>query len=273
MSPPRVVLTAGHARSVAAEALAELMRRDGVNIAGLLVVRTLNLKRLRQVLRQRGLADLFGRVRAARRATRSGSTAAVGRRVPTLDELIQRHGIRIRGLRRWARNAGVPLRAVGDLNAPRAVKFVRHHAPDAVVYAGGGILRRAFLEAAGPVVNAHAGPLPWIRGMNAAEWAALLGAPAAVTIHLIDEGIDTGPVIASFPVARDACATVEELREAAVVAGIEGMQQVIAEGRFRMPPHREAGQPPERQCFIMAPALRQILAGRLARGCGTGTGP
>ncbi|HEX3499115.1 MAG TPA: hypothetical protein VHT04_07295 [Stellaceae bacterium] len=55
------------------------------------------------------------------------------------------------------------------------------------------------------------GLLPAHRGMNVAEWAALEGAPVGSTVHLIDSGIGTGPML---QVDIAGCGSVAALRDA-----------------------------------------------------------
>lgn len=45
-------------------------------------------------------------------------------------------------------------------------------------------------------INLHPGYLPFNRGMNPNVWPFIENTPAGVTIHYIDEGIDTGDIIA-----------------------------------------------------------------------------
>ena len=47
-----------------------------------------------------------------------------------------------------------------------------------------------------PVVNLHISYLPWNRGAHPNYWAIREGTPSGVTIHYMDAGIDTGPIIA-----------------------------------------------------------------------------
>jgi methionyl-tRNA formyltransferase len=44
-------------------------------------------------------------------------------------------------------------------------------------------------------VNLHISLLPWNRGADPNFWSWLDDTPKGVTIHLIDEGVDTGPLI------------------------------------------------------------------------------
>ena len=80
---------------------------------------------------------------------------------------------------------------------------VAAHEPDVVVCAG-------FMRLLGPgflsrfphrVVNTHPALLPSFPGAHAVADALAYGVKVSgVTVHLIDEGIDTGPVVAQAPV-------------------------------------------------------------------------
>ena len=45
-----------------------------------------------------------------------------------------------------------------------------------------------------PIINLHIGFLPYNRGADPNFWSFYAGTPSGVTIHLIDEGIDTGDI-------------------------------------------------------------------------------
>ena len=75
------------------------------------------------------------------------------------------------------------------------------------------LLRPAFLERFERVVNTHSAPLPEFPGAHPIEdvLAAGVGQTAA-TVHYVDEGVDTGPVIVAEPVPVRDDDTVETLR-------------------------------------------------------------
>ena len=57
---------------------------------------------------------------------------------------------------------------------------------------------RAPLIASSPlgILNCHAGQLPWYRGRNVLNWVLINDEPSfGVTVHDVDEGIDTGDII------------------------------------------------------------------------------
>ncbi|MBL0059840.1 MAG: hypothetical protein IPP35_12245 [Elusimicrobia bacterium] len=52
-------------------------------------------------------------------------------------------------------------------------------------------------------VNLHPGFLPFNRGSYPNVWTLVEGTPAGVTLHYMDEGVDTGDIISQRPVAKE----------------------------------------------------------------------
>lgn len=67
-------------------------------------------------------------------------------------------------------------------------------APRLVLIAGAGVLPAEVLRAA-PVLNAHPGYLPQVRGLDALKWAVVEDLPIGVTLHQVDETADAGWLI------------------------------------------------------------------------------
>jgi phosphoribosylglycinamide formyltransferase-1 len=94
--------------------------------------------------------------------------------------------------------------------------WLEQHGVELVVCAGYmHLLERGFLERfEGRVVNVHPAPLPAYPGAHPLEDLLAAGAKeAAATVHYVDEGVDTGVVIASEAVPVLPGDTVESLRE------------------------------------------------------------
>jgi len=251
----RFVLTAGFDRALHAVALLDGLVRAGHEIGAVIIVTPFDAARARALVRQRGIGFL---ATAARRVLGGGSGAA------ETDEMaawLKAHAIVERSLSAACRKHGIARHVVASLNGDDAIAALRAARAQRVIYAGGGILKARFLrEAGGPVLNAHSGPLPEIRGMNACEWSLLLGVRPAVTIHLIDEGIDTGAVLEEIPLPVLPGDTIARLRSRCAVLGVEGMLRAAAAPI----PVGEPVPPRHRQCFLLAPALHEILVAKLA---------
>ncbi len=58
------------------------------------------------------------------------------------------------------------------------------------------LIKKSTIENIGcPIINLHISYLPYNRGAHPNFWSFFDQTPAGVTIHLIDEGIDTGPIL------------------------------------------------------------------------------
>jgi len=94
---------------------------------------------------------------------------------------------------------GVPVLDGGLVNGAEEVEAIRKLAPDLLYQAGPGITRRRIFGAAPRgMIHVHHGILPAIRGIASPEWAVREEKPLwlGVTLHVIDEGLDTGPLVA-----------------------------------------------------------------------------
>lgn len=47
-----------------------------------------------------------------------------------------------------------------------------------------------------PIINLHISVLPWNRGAHPVFWTFFDNTPAGVTIHEVDRGLDSGPIVA-----------------------------------------------------------------------------
>ena len=90
----------------------------------------------------------------------------------------------------------------------------------------GHILRRPVLDLfpAG-AVNLHPSYLPFNRGNHPNVWSIVEGTPAGVTLHYMDEGIDTGDVIVQQRVEVDPTDTGETLYRKLERAAVELFKQ------------------------------------------------
>src|SRR5205823_2979375 len=114
------------------------------------------------------------------------------------------------------------------------------------------------------ILNAHMGLLPAFRGMNVVEWAALEGTHVGCTVHWIDSGVDTGPILATREVDVAGCDTIAALREAvdrAQLALLGEIVETIIGGK--VPEALTNAEPPGPQYFRLHQDLVAILEARL----------
>ncbi len=145
-------------------------------------------KRARRLVREHGLLSTVSRVVGGRIGTR-----VENREERILDELFD-----FANLAEWWKQSGiVPIR-VPTLNHADCEAALSKIAPDIAVRVSGGMLKpRIFRIARMATLNIHHGQAPLIRGMWSIPWAIVetrrdwIGA----TVHVIDEGIDTGTIL------------------------------------------------------------------------------
>ncbi len=133
---------------------------------------------------------------------------------------------------------------VPSVNGPTAVRALTELAPDVIIQAGAGILRPpVFRTARIATLNVHHGIAPLIRGMASILWAQYERRPdwIGATVHVIDEGLDTGAVLAhaavkpSFPGERFPSLYVRATVRA-VDALIETLERLEAGETWRIEP-------------------------------------
>lgn len=99
------------------------------------------------------------------------------------------------------------------LRSPDTANKIRSLAPDiGISLFFGYILRREILELLpSGCINVHPAFLPYNRGASPNIWSIVENTPAGATVHYIDEGVDTGDIIAQREVAVEPTDTGESL--------------------------------------------------------------
>ena len=205
--------------------------------------------RLRRRLRHEGLSWIGTRLRAA-----NESAADAAAQMTSATDVLT-----------FCRSHDIAVLETGPLESASAIAAIKALSPDLGIHAGAGLLRRPLIDAFRlGVLNAHMGLLPAYRGMNVTEWAALEGGTVGCTVHLIDTGIDTGPILATREVDIAGCGSIGALRAAvdrAQLALLGDIVGLIVGGK--LPEPLEAAGPPGQQYFHMHQDLAAILEGRL----------
>ena len=86
----------------------------------------------------------------------------------------------------------------GGCNEAAEIDAMRRMRPDVVLVFGTGLLKQPLIDAfQGNIINIHLGLSPYYRGAGTNFWPLVNGEPeyCGATIHFLDVGIDTGPVI------------------------------------------------------------------------------
>lgn len=254
----KVIITAGFDKSIFAICAAELLRRKNIQIEGVVVVNPFTAKRVISTIQKRGFQftkQAIPRLLGKSQTSKGGSSPII--------EFKQANNIKYNSLKQWALSNDVPYQLVPSINHAKCEQFLKSKTPDYLIYGGGGIIRDNIIDAVkGNILNAHLGPLPEIRGMNAIEWSVLLNDRKEITIHLIDHGIDTGKIIRSYPVDIEKGDTIEIIREKAKVRGIKALIDVVVNDQANKST-LEKNSDEHRQCFILSNTMKTLLEFKL----------
>ena len=248
-------------------AVASRLSQLGYAPVGALTLPSWDRSTLTRKLGQWGLRDSLRYVKAKLFPGESANPKGV--RNPYLERAL-RHGERVfRSLSEVASVHGFPVATCRDQNSPRAIAQLKQWAPDVAVFTGGNILRDELLHVPRlGVLNAHLALLPEIRGMSSPEWSLLRGVPLGITIHFVDGGIDTGPILLRREfVAADQCDSLTDLRNRMIAEGIE----LIAEGVTGLDcgtisAAAQTDRDRDNQFFVMHERLKAETARRLMQG-------
>ncbi len=102
-----------------------------------------------------------------------------------------------RSIRAVARRYNIPIINAGDLNSPEFVEKLRQFSPDLIINQTELLLKEGILSVPKiGIINRHASLLPHFRGRLGSWWSHASYPPEyGVTIHFVDKGIDSGPII------------------------------------------------------------------------------
>jgi len=137
----------------------------------------------------------------------------------------------------------------GGCNQPDAIQAMRRMEPDVVLVFGTGLLERALIDTfPGRMLNIHLGLSPFYRGAGTNFWPLVNREPeyCGATIHFLDAGVDTGPVVAHVRPEirpgdephdignRTIVAAAATLGDAALALGAGGVRSVDQTGGGRL---------------------------------------
>jgi folate-dependent phosphoribosylglycinamide formyltransferase PurN len=172
-----------------------------------------------------------------------------------------------RSLLEIARSYKFPVATSANQNSPHAIAQLKQWSPDLMIFTGGNILRDELLKVPRiGVLNSHLALLPEIRGMSSPEWSLLCGVPLGITIHLMDSGIDTGPILLRREFSKAVeCASLTDLRNRMIAEGIELIAEAVSSlSHDPLSPVPQTGRERENnQYFVMHDRLKAVAARQL----------
>lgn len=113
-------------------------------------------------------------------------------------------------------------------NAEMVRGHLKNYAFDLFILAGCGIVKKGMLDIPKlGTINIHMGILPFFRGINVAEWAYFLGEPVGASVHFVDLGVDTGPILFTERIEIKGPKDIQELRATVNIAQLNLLIKAI----------------------------------------------
>lgn len=152
----------------------------------------------------------------------------------------------------------------GGMNSNETIEFITGLKPDLLLVFGAGILKRPLITCfPNRILNIHLGLSPYYRGSGTNVWPLVNREPEYVgaTIHYLDEGIDTGPIVAHCRPDIAPEDRLHDLGNKTIIKGIDILIQAAlslhVKGRLGSVPQRGKGKYYERKDFN-AEAIREM---------------
>ncbi len=131
----------------------------------------------------------------------------------------------------FTRIHNIPILGVGNLNGPKAAETLRRLDVDLGVVLGTRILEAStFSTPRLGCINLHKGRVPEYRGQPAGFWEIFdARSEAGVTVHFVDQGLDTGDVVGEAVIPIHPKDTAETLRCKLDLCGTELLKNCVSE--------------------------------------------
>ncbi len=114
------------------------------------------------------------------------------------------------------RSRGGSVYFVDNVNGSDCQALLERLAPDLIVLGRSRILRQPIIRIPRVgILNGHPGLLPRYRGVDVVRWAIYNDDALGVTVHFVDEGVDTGRIIAREPIEIGPEDTIRRLKKKA----------------------------------------------------------
>lgn len=124
-----------------------------------------------------------------------------------------------------------------QLNSQAMVSCIASLQPEWLVLAETGIVKDSVLNIPTQgTLNAHPALLPYLRGVGVVEHAIRRNLPVGVTIHRVDAGIDTGPILRRRLVPVSEVETLQSLRAKANRLCIKLLAETVWTAQEGIPP-------------------------------------
>ena len=179
----------------------------------------------------------------------------------TISNFRKENDLTVRNVEELKKKYNIEIYNTTDFNSPEVESRIASLKPQLAVFTGGGIIRKNIISQCNiGIINCHMGWLPDYRGMDVVEWPLLLKDydTLGFTTHLMDDGLDTGPILNRQKVSAKGFLSIRSLRMSYEPMMIKEMVATAMEliNDTIVPVLQEKGD--RKQYFIMHKNLIQV---------------
>lgn len=257
----KILVTTGHRKSRYTIALLNELINKGHFEISCIEVETFNLKRFTKYLRQYGYKTLIQKflVNFSDNVENDISNETL-----PIKNYLKKNKITVKTVKSFCKQNKINHYVTNNLNSTNTFDKFNKEKIDLIIYSGGGILRKKFIEISKiGVLNAHSGYLPNFRGMNAIEWSVFCNFKPHTTIHFIDSGIDTGKILYSEPIPSSK--DLYTFRGNAVVHNIKLIIKVLNNFNYYIKNMKTQEKQSGKQYYVMHSDLKKVVQEKLNR--------
>lgn len=228
------------------ERLARRLTADGHEVIGVIVEQTATLKSLKEWSGKLGWDVFFKKVSRKLIGRKPNQVASVNENLPEVSPKVFH---------------------VKSHNSNECVEILHKLSPDLIVLRGCGIIKNRILDIPTiGVINPHYAKLPDFRGMDVTEWSIITRTESAVSVHTVNEGVDTGVVLKSRLIDVNKHDTVGSLRDKSALAVVNLLAEAVNDFANGLKfPKDEVIDEGGRQYFQMHGKLKELANSRIRK--------
>ncbi len=258
----KVVVLSPSKYSLYSLSIVQELRKKHVNVTGIGIRKLINFNRLITEGRRDGLRllkKITTRLILRKHETNNGNEE-------TILNYVKDNNLMSDSLEKYSKLEGIYFIFCKNFNQPGFVSWVEERDADAIVFTGGGLIKKKLLNTTKlGILNCHMGILPLYRGMDLPEWAILNEDWNSIgyAVHVMDSGVDTGPILKELcvPIEKnDNIAILREHIEAKMVPFFSNVIVSYLRGDLKASTQRKNEG---KQFFKMTTELLEIAEGRL----------
>ena len=153
---------------------------------------------------------------------------------------------------------------VENVNSASVVDAIKQEHITKIMLAQSGLIRQPLLDLDYLwIVNAHPAILPACRGVDVIRWSLLENYPLGVTLHEVDAGVDTGPILKQEFFPPQAGETYAQLEARLIECSLDILVEAAIKGRDAYPIKTPNPAQVGKQYYLMPFALRKRLAKKI----------